>query len=108
MRITAKEYDWCTTHFGKLHHGTKTHVPQSEILDGDIVCLQTNISYQEARGLESQGLRSDPLQFYDFLLHCFDPSSASQMLVRRNLAWFEPEAELRHRGFPDHHRLRAM
>jgi len=40
---------------------------QSEIQDGDIICFQDEISEQEARGLESNGLCSDPVQFYDFL-----------------------------------------
>jgi len=44
-------------------------LPQSEIQDGDIICFQREISDQESRDLESQGLCSDPPQFYDFLLN---------------------------------------
>ena len=40
---------------------------QSEIQDGDIICFQNEISDQEARGLESEGLYSNPPQFYAFL-----------------------------------------
>jgi len=40
---------------------------QSGIVDGDIICFQMIISDEEARNLESQGLYSNPLQFYDFL-----------------------------------------
>ncbi|TFY81764.1 hypothetical protein EWM64_g2248 [Hericium alpestre] len=40
---------------------------QSEIQDGDIICFQVDISDKEVHDLESQGLYSNPLQFYDFL-----------------------------------------
>jgi len=40
---------------------------QSEIVDGDIICFQTEVSDEEARELESQGLYSDARRFYNFL-----------------------------------------
>ena len=40
---------------------------QSEIQDGDIICFQVDISDKEVHDLESQGLYSNPQQFYDFL-----------------------------------------
>ena len=40
---------------------------QSEIQDGDIICFQVEISEAEIQQLETQGLYSNPLQFYDFL-----------------------------------------
>jgi len=40
---------------------------KSDIQNGDIICFQVEISDQEARDLESQGLYSNPVQFYDFL-----------------------------------------
>lgn len=40
---------------------------QSEIQDGDIICFQVDISDKEIHDLESQGLYSNPPQFYDFL-----------------------------------------
>ena len=40
---------------------------QSEIHDGDIICFQADISDKEVHDLESQGLYSNPTQFYDFL-----------------------------------------
>jgi ubiquitin carboxyl-terminal hydrolase 7 len=40
---------------------------QSEIQDGDIICFQVDISEAEVHELETQGLYSNPLQFYDFL-----------------------------------------
>ncbi|TFY56142.1 hypothetical protein EVJ58_g7817 [Rhodofomes roseus] len=39
---------------------------QSEIQDGDIICFQVDISEKE-HDLESQGLYSNPMQYYDFL-----------------------------------------
>jgi len=42
---------------------------QSEVVDGDIICFQAEISDQEARDLESQGLYSDLQRFYNFLQH---------------------------------------
>ena len=47
----------------KLEH-TFGHI---DLQDGDVVCFQVNISDQEARNLESQGLCSDPPQFYKLL-----------------------------------------
>ncbi|TFY70399.1 hypothetical protein EVG20_g2597 [Dentipellis fragilis] len=40
---------------------------QSEIQDGDLICFQVDISEKEVHDLESQGLYSNPIQFYDFL-----------------------------------------
>jgi ubiquitin carboxyl-terminal hydrolase 7 len=40
---------------------------QSEIRDGDIICFQVDIPDQEAHNLESQGLCSNPQQFYKSL-----------------------------------------
>ena len=40
---------------------------QSEIQDGDIICVQAQISDAEIRQLESQGLYSNPPQLYDYL-----------------------------------------
>ncbi|KAI0928557.1 hypothetical protein AcW1_005763 [Taiwanofungus camphoratus] len=40
---------------------------QSEIQDGDIICFQVDIPEKEVHDLESQGLYSNPTQFYDFL-----------------------------------------
>jgi len=40
---------------------------QSEIQDGDVICFQVDHSDKEIHDLESQGLYSNPIQFYDFL-----------------------------------------
>ncbi|KAI4527549.1 cysteine proteinase [Schizophyllum commune Loenen D] len=40
---------------------------QSEIQDGDVICFQVDIPDNEIRDLESQGLYSNPMQYYDFL-----------------------------------------
>ncbi|KAH7923859.1 cysteine proteinase [Leucogyrophana mollusca] len=40
---------------------------QSEIQDGDVICFQVEHSDKEIHDLESQGLYSNPIQFYDFL-----------------------------------------
>ncbi|KAF9649119.1 hypothetical protein BDM02DRAFT_3186537 [Thelephora ganbajun] len=40
---------------------------QNEIQDGDIICFQVEISGKEVHDLESQGLYSNPPQFYEFL-----------------------------------------
>jgi ubiquitin carboxyl-terminal hydrolase 7 len=40
---------------------------QSEIQDGDIICFQVDISEKGINDLESQGLYSNPLGYYDFL-----------------------------------------
>ncbi|ETW85794.1 cysteine protease [Heterobasidion irregulare TC 32-1] len=45
----------------------KVTFAQSEIQDGDVVCFQVDISEKEVHDLESQGLHSNPIQFYDFL-----------------------------------------
>ncbi|EIM90130.1 ubiquitin carboxyl-terminal hydrolase 5 [Stereum hirsutum FP-91666 SS1] len=45
----------------------KVTFAQSEIQDGDVVCFQVDISEKEVHDLESQGLYSNPIQFYDFL-----------------------------------------
>jgi len=42
---------------------------QSEIQSGDIICFQAETSDQETHDLESQGLCSNPVQFYNFLLN---------------------------------------
>ncbi|KDQ60693.1 hypothetical protein JAAARDRAFT_31668 [Jaapia argillacea MUCL 33604] len=40
---------------------------QSEIQDGDVICFQVDINDKEVHDLESQGLYSNPVQYYDFL-----------------------------------------
>ncbi|PFH50648.1 hypothetical protein AMATHDRAFT_75447 [Amanita thiersii Skay4041] len=40
---------------------------QSEIQDGDVICFQVDLPDKEIHDLESQGLYSNPVQFYDFL-----------------------------------------
>ena len=40
---------------------------QSGIQDGDIICFQVEISEAEVQQLETQGLYSNPVQFYDSL-----------------------------------------
>ncbi|OBZ75098.1 Ubiquitin carboxyl-terminal hydrolase 21 [Grifola frondosa] len=40
---------------------------QSEIQDGDIICFQVDMSEKEFHDIDSQGLYSNPTQFYDFL-----------------------------------------
>ncbi|KAB5596509.1 Ubiquitin carboxyl-terminal hydrolase [Ceratobasidium theobromae] len=40
---------------------------QSEIQDGDIVCFQVELNEKETSDLETQGLLSTPIQFYDLL-----------------------------------------
>ncbi|EGO20961.1 hypothetical protein SERLADRAFT_452101 [Serpula lacrymans var. lacrymans S7.9] len=40
---------------------------QSEIQDGDVICFQVEHSEKEIHDLDSQGLYSNPTQFYDFL-----------------------------------------
>lgn len=38
-----------------------------EIQEGDIICFQVDISDKEVHDIESQGLCSNPRQFYDLL-----------------------------------------
>ena len=45
----------------------KTTFAQSEIQDGDVICFQVEISEKDTHDLESQGLYSNPIMFYDFL-----------------------------------------
>lgn len=40
---------------------------ESGIQDGDIICFQVDISDQGARKFNSQGLSSNPRQFYEVL-----------------------------------------
>ncbi|KZT28449.1 cysteine proteinase [Neolentinus lepideus HHB14362 ss-1] len=40
---------------------------QSEIQDGDVICFQVEINDKEVHDIESQGLYSNPVQYYDFL-----------------------------------------
>jgi ubiquitin carboxyl-terminal hydrolase 7 len=40
---------------------------QSEIQDGDVICFQVDLPEKEIHDLESQGLYSNPVHFYDFL-----------------------------------------
>ena len=40
---------------------------ESEIQDGDIICFQVDISNQGVNKFESQGLCSNPQQFYKML-----------------------------------------
>ena len=40
---------------------------ESGIQDGDIICFQVDISDQGARKFKSQGLSSNPRQFYEVL-----------------------------------------
>jgi len=42
---------------------------QSELHDGDIICFQTDITDGKLPDLESQGLYSDPPQFYDAMFN---------------------------------------
>jgi ubiquitin carboxyl-terminal hydrolase 7 len=46
---------------------SKSTFAQSEIQDGDVICFQVDQSEKEFHDLESQGLYSNPIQFYDFL-----------------------------------------
>ena len=39
----------------------------TQTYDGDIICFQIDISDEEVHNLESQGLCSNPQQFYSFL-----------------------------------------
>ncbi|KAH6918657.1 ubiquitin carboxyl-terminal hydrolase 5 [Coprinopsis sp. MPI-PUGE-AT-0042] len=45
----------------------KLSFSQSEIQDGDIICFQVDLPEQEVHDLDTQGLYSNPAQFYDFL-----------------------------------------
>ncbi|KAF8350768.1 hypothetical protein F5887DRAFT_1210069 [Amanita rubescens] len=45
----------------------KLSFTQSEIQDGDVVCFQVDLPEKEVHDLESQGLYSNPVQYYDFL-----------------------------------------
>ncbi|KAJ7924230.1 hypothetical protein B0H13DRAFT_2230059 [Mycena leptocephala] len=45
----------------------KLSFSQSELMDGDIVCFQVDLSLKESHDLESWGRHSNPIQFYDFL-----------------------------------------
>ncbi|KAG5646658.1 hypothetical protein DXG03_002648 [Asterophora parasitica] len=45
----------------------KLSFSQSEIQDGDVICFQVDLPEKEIHDLESQGLYSNPGQFYDFL-----------------------------------------
>ncbi|KAF8201450.1 hypothetical protein BJ912DRAFT_1019409 [Pholiota molesta] len=40
---------------------------QSEIQDGDVICFQVDLPDKEIHDLESQGLYSNPVNYYDFL-----------------------------------------
>lgn len=40
---------------------------QSEIQDGDVICFQVDLPDKEIHDLESQGLHSNPMGYYDFL-----------------------------------------
>ncbi|RPD80183.1 cysteine proteinase [Lentinus tigrinus ALCF2SS1-7] len=40
---------------------------QSEIQDGDIICFQVDVPEKELHDFETQGLYSNPVQYYDFL-----------------------------------------
>ncbi|KAJ8078640.1 ubiquitin-specific protease ubp15 [Marasmius tenuissimus] len=46
---------------------SKLSFAQSEIQDGDVICFQVDLPEREIHDLESQGLHSNPMQFYDFL-----------------------------------------
>ncbi|KAK1232951.1 ubiquitin-specific protease ubp15 [Marasmius sp. AFHP31] len=46
---------------------SKLSFAQSEIQDGDVICFQVDLPDREIHDLESQGLHSNPMQFYDFL-----------------------------------------
>ncbi|KAF8894531.1 hypothetical protein BD779DRAFT_1669025 [Infundibulicybe gibba] len=45
----------------------KISFAQSEIQDGDVICFQVDLPDKEIHDLDSQGLYSNPTQFYDFL-----------------------------------------
>lgn len=45
----------------------KLSFAQSEIQDGDVICFQVDLPEKESHDLESQGLYSNPINFYDFL-----------------------------------------
>ncbi|TFK42655.1 hypothetical protein BDQ12DRAFT_676579 [Crucibulum laeve] len=45
----------------------KLSFAQSEIQDGDVICFQVDLPEKEIHDLESQGLYSNPVQYYDFL-----------------------------------------
>jgi ubiquitin carboxyl-terminal hydrolase 7 len=45
----------------------KMSFAQSEIQDGDVICFQVDLSEKENHDLESQGLYSNPIHFYDFI-----------------------------------------
>ncbi|KAG2019672.1 ubiquitin carboxyl-terminal hydrolase 5 [Coprinopsis cinerea AmutBmut pab1-1] len=38
---------------------------QSELIDGDILCIQSEISSQETSDLKARGLATDPVEFYE-------------------------------------------
>lgn len=45
----------------------KLSFAQSEIQDGDIICFQVDLPEKDIHDFDSQGLHSNPVQFYDFL-----------------------------------------
>lgn len=45
----------------------KLSFAQSEIQDGDVICFQVDLPDKEIHDLDSQGLYSNPVQYYDFL-----------------------------------------
>ncbi|KAJ3862479.1 hypothetical protein EV359DRAFT_74151 [Lentinula novae-zelandiae] len=45
----------------------KLSFAQSEIQDGDVICFQVDLPEKEIHDLESQGLHSNPIHFYDFI-----------------------------------------
>lgn len=45
----------------------KLSFAQSEIQDGDVICFQVDLPDKEIHDFESQGLHSNPVQYYDFL-----------------------------------------
>ncbi|EEB92201.1 hypothetical protein MPER_09324, partial [Moniliophthora perniciosa FA553] len=47
--------------------GTALKLYESEIQDGDVICFQVDLPEREIHDLESQGLYSNPMQYYDFL-----------------------------------------
>ncbi|KAF9052946.1 hypothetical protein BJ165DRAFT_1413298 [Panaeolus papilionaceus] len=60
---------------------------QSEIQDGDVICFQVDLPDKEIHDHESQGLYSNPVQFYDFL------QNRVMIIFKPRFEDPEPEAE---------------
>jgi len=65
------------------------------IQDGDIICFQIYISDQEVHNLESLGLYSNPIQFYNFLQNqVTEPNTREEFSPDASSLGAVPEVEI--------------